>query len=155
MREPGPDNRSLLMAQWDDQIKEADVTTIAGDRRRDRRYLIQLDLRWKLIRRKRVLDTGAGRTIDVSSGGICFETERPLHPGLNVELSIAWPVLLHKTSPLQLVVSGRILRIHGNRSAVVMTQHEFRTVAPAASSRPSVVPQNLVKGPLSFASVRR
>jgi len=143
------------MGQWDDQTKQAELPSIAGDRRRDYRYLIQLDLKWKLIRRKRVLDAGAGRTIDLSSGGICFETERPLHPGLNVELSIAWPVLLHKTSPLQLVVSGKIVRVNGNRSAVVMTHHEFRTAAQANSTRTNAATPNPVKRPLSFASVRR
>lgn len=141
------------MTRWDEQIKVAEVASISGERRQDRRYLIQLDLRWKLIRRKRVLDAGVGRTIDLSSGGMCIETERPLHAGLNVELSIAWPVLLHNTAPLQLVVSGKILRVNGNRSAILMMQHEFRTAATTANGRPKTVPATLVNGP--FASARR
>jgi len=36
-----------------------------------------------------------------------FETDRELPSGLNIELSIAWPVLLHNVAPLQLVVAGR------------------------------------------------
>lgn len=118
---------------WEQDVSQPE--TIAGDRRHDRRYYIQLELRWKLIRRRRVLDAGEGRTIDLSSGGIYFETERPLHPGLNVELSITWPVMLHNTAPLQLVASGRIVRVSGNRSAMVMAQHEFRTLAQAKTER--------------------
>ena len=103
--------------------------SIAGDRRTDRRYDIHLELRWKLIRRRRLLDTGVGHTVDLSSGGILFDAGRQLPVGLNVELSVSWPVLLHNAAPLQLVVSARIVRSAGNRAGVRMVQHEFRTVA--------------------------
>jgi len=102
---------------------------IAGDRRSDKRYEIQLELRWKLIRRKRVLETGIGRTIDLSSGGILFDAGRPLPAGLNVELSVSWPAMLHNTAPMQLVIAGRILRSDRQYVAVEMSQHEFRTLA--------------------------
>ena len=106
---------------------DTNADKIAGDRRSDRRYDISLDLRWKVIRRRRVLDTGTGTTCDLSSGGILFETDRQLPTGLNVELSISWPVLLHNVAPLQLVVTGRIVRAAGRRTAIRMMQHEFRT----------------------------
>ena len=77
---------------WDETIQE--FNTIAGDRRRDKRYELQLDVRWKLIRRRRLLESGEGRTLDVSSGGILFDAGRPLPAGLNVELSVTWPVML-------------------------------------------------------------
>ena len=105
---------------------------IAGDRRSDRRYELHLDVRWKLIRRRRILETGTGETIDFSSGGVLFQTERPMPVGLNIELSISWPVLLHNVAPLQLVVIGKIVRSSGNRTAVRMTQHEFRTIGVPA-----------------------
>jgi hypothetical protein len=108
---------------------------IAGNRRFDKRYQLQLDLRWKLIRRRKVQDTGAGRTIDLSSGGILFDAARPLQVGLNVELSIAWPVLLHNVAPMQLVVTGRVVRSSGPHAAVQITQHEFRTVGVPADHR--------------------
>jgi hypothetical protein len=99
---------------------------IAGERRSNRRYGIQLDLTWKLVRRCRLLDAGAGRTVDLSSGGILFDAGRALPEGLNVELSIAWPVLLHDVAPLQLTVAGRIVRCEDRIIAVEMVQHEFR-----------------------------
>lgn len=108
---------------------------IAGERRGDRRYGIQLDLKWKLVRRRRVLDTGAGRTVDLSSSGVLFNAGRSLPEGLNVELSIAWPVLLHNVAPLQLTVAGRIVRCEGRVIAVQMVQHEFRTVSIPAEQR--------------------
>src|SRR5437764_8820031 len=86
---------------------------ISGDRRHDQRYELKLDVRWKLIRRRRVLETGTGHTIDMSSGGILFDAGKQLPEGLNVELSITWPALLQNMAPLQLVASGRIVRSQG------------------------------------------
>jgi len=110
---------------------------IAGERRHDRRYEIRLDLRWRLIRRRRVLETGTGQTVDLSSGGIHFETDRPLPVGLNVELHISWPAMLHNMAPLQLVVSGKVIRNNGRRTAIQKYQHEFRTVGISADQRAS------------------
>jgi hypothetical protein len=118
---------------WNETIQEFD--TIAGDRRRDRRYGLELDVRWKLIRRRRVLETGEGRTLDVSSGGILFDAGRPLPAGLNVELSITWPVMLHNVAPLQLLVYGKIVRSDGRRTAIRMMQHEFRTAGAMMERR--------------------
>jgi hypothetical protein len=50
-------------------------------------------------------------------------------------LSISWPVLLHNVAPLQLVVYGRIVRSDGNRTAIRMVQHEFRTAGVPADHR--------------------
>jgi hypothetical protein len=112
--------------------------TIAGERRVDRRYEIQLELRWKLIRRRKVVETGTGRTMDFSSGGVLFDAMRELVPGLNVELHISWPVLLHNVAPMQLVVAGKIVRIRGTHAAVRMVQHEFRTTGAQPERRMTV-----------------
>lgn len=116
-------------------VNANDETAIAGERRQDRRYEINLDLRWRLIRRRRVLETGTGHTVDLSSGGIHFETDRPLPAGLNVELSIAWPAMLQNMAPLQLVVSGKIVRSSGRRTAIQKSQHEFRTAGATTDQR--------------------
>jgi hypothetical protein len=120
--------------EWQDGTEK--VECINGDRREDRRYRIHLDLRWKLIRRRRVLDTGVGQTVDLSSGGILFDAGRSLPVGLNVELAISWPVLLRNEAPMQLIVSGRIVRGGNNRTAVCMVQHEFRTSGTLVEQRP-------------------
>jgi len=121
--------------EWSEEAEKVD--TINGERRQDRRYGIHLDLRWKLIRRRRVLDTGTGQTIDLSSGGILFDPGRQLPVGLNVELAISWPVLLRNEAPMQLIVSGRIVRAGQNRVAVSMAQHEFRTSGMSVDKRVS------------------
>ena len=114
-------------------VAENDV--IAGERRQDRRYQLSLELKWKLIRRRRVLDTGTGHTLDLSSGGIAFDAGRHLPEGLNVELSISWPVLLHNVAPLQLVASGKIVRSSGHLISLQTVQHEFRTAGTGSDRR--------------------
>jgi hypothetical protein len=127
---------------WNEESKAPE--RIAGDRRSDRRYSILLDVRWKLIHRRRVVDAGTGTTIDLSRGGVRFESGRRLPEGMNVELDISWPVLLRGTASLRLVVQGRIVRSQNDQIAIRMIQHEFRTagtsanvkVAPSKPARP-------------------
>jgi hypothetical protein len=51
-----------------------------------------------------------------------------------MELLISWPVLLHDTAPLKLVVAGRVVRWDGTCVAVRVTQYEFRTAGRMAGS---------------------
>jgi hypothetical protein len=115
---------NLTMA-WEKELSK--LPGIAGERRGNRRYGLQLDLTWKLVRRGRLLNTGAGVTVDLSSRGILFDGGRDLPAGLNVELSIAWPVLLNDVARLQLAVAGRIVRCKDRMIAIEMVQHGFRT----------------------------
>jgi hypothetical protein len=112
---------------------------IGGDRRQDRRYHLRMELAWKLIRRRRVLDTGIGQTIDISSGGILFDAGRPLPEGLDVELSISWPVLLNDVVAMQLAANGRIVRGNGGQVAIQTVQHEFRTAGIQTGHRNGLV----------------
>jgi hypothetical protein len=109
------------------------ATADAWERRQDRRYQIRLDLHWKLIYRCRVLETGTGRTIDLSNGGVHYETGRRFPAGLNVELSIAWPAASNGIAPRQLVVSGKIVRSDGGRTAIRKHQRAFRSAAAGAA----------------------
>jgi c-di-GMP-binding flagellar brake protein YcgR len=105
---------------------------LARERRASRRYEIPLRLRWKVLRRKRLLETGTGTTVDLSSTGILFETDTKLPLDGGVELSIAWPILLDGSLPMQLVVAGRIARVTARKIAITIAQYEFRTAGVAA-----------------------
>ena len=114
---------------------------IGGERRARRRYSLGLQVRWHVLRRNKLLDSGAGRTVNLSSRGILLETGGPLPVGMKVYLSISWPVLLHNEARMQLRVEGRIVRSDGFRVAVETEQYEFHTAgaprylgAPQAAS---------------------
>jgi c-di-GMP-binding flagellar brake protein YcgR len=111
------------------------ATTAFTDRRTGRRYDIPLKLRWKVSRRKRLLEAGTGTTVDLSSCGILFETDQKMPEDGLVELSISWPALLHDSLPMQLIVVGRIVRVSGNLVAIDIAQHEFRTARAAFSGK--------------------
>jgi hypothetical protein len=119
--------------------------TIGGERRNDRRYDIKLDVRWKLVRRRRVMDSGVGYTVDLSRGGVRFYAGRILPVGLNVELSVAWPARLHNATAMQLSIQGKMVRSADGWAAIRTVQHEFRTMGVAPGHRQAL--PNLVNTP--------
>ena len=100
---------------------------IHEDRRDDRRYPIELALRYKVVARNRNLLEGAGLTVNMSSGGVLFRGVQGLPAGSFVELSINWPVLLEDRLPLTLLVVGRIVRCENSQVAVKTSRYEFVT----------------------------
>jgi hypothetical protein len=100
-----------------------------GNRRQGRRYAIQLELQYKLLRRQQVVLYGGGVTSNISSGGVAFRTENVLPPGSPVELAIDWPVLLQNTCALKLVIFGRVVRSGERGTAIRLSRYEFRTHA--------------------------
>jgi hypothetical protein len=117
---------STGLAMFGDDLR-VEPRTFGGERRADRRYGICLDVQWRLVHRRRVVDSGSGWTRDLSSHGILFETGRLLTAGKHMELSISWPVLLNDTAPLKLVAAGRVVRWDETCAAVCVTHYEFRT----------------------------
>jgi PilZ domain-containing protein len=103
------------------------ISDISGDRRNRRRYDIDLHVQYKVFRHYQVAQSGTGKTINLSGGGIAFEIDEVLMPGAAIELAIAWPVLLNKTCPLKLVVTGKVVRSDAMLTAVRMERYEFRT----------------------------
>jgi hypothetical protein len=107
------------------------------DRRRKRRFAMQRELRFKILESDRVTMTGSGQTIDVSSGGVAFEATTRLRssvsPGTVLELSISWPVLLHESCLIRLVVFGRVVRTRQKVLVCSVDRYEFRTQARESS----------------------
>jgi len=114
------------------------MEVIQEDRRDDRRYPIEMDLRYKVIARGRTPVHGTGRTTNISSGGVLFDGDQSLPAGSFVELSINWPVLLQNTCPLNLLIMGRVVRCENGRVAVKTNRYEFLT--RASRSLPDTAP---------------
>ena len=104
------------------------------ERRLKRRFGLKRELRYKLMDAERVIETGGGMTVDISSGGVSFTAEHELKPDAFVELSISWPVLLDDTCPMRLIAFGRVLRSGGGRIAATIEKYEFRTQARSFAS---------------------
>ncbi|MBI4903465.1 MAG: PilZ domain-containing protein [Acidobacteria bacterium] len=97
------------------------------ERRAADRFPIEREVRFKLLSKKTGDDNGVGKTINISSNGVLFSTDRLLIPGRRLEVSINWPAQLNNKCALKLVARGRIVRFEQGRVAMEIQQYEFRT----------------------------
>ena len=116
------------------------VDCICGDRRADRRYNLQMDVRFSYSERG-VTYVGAGVTVDLSGGGIRFLTSTPPPVGTKAELRIAWPFLLQGCCTLELVVWGSVLSTREGCTVLRMSRYEFRTRGERSFSEPQECPE--------------
>jgi PilZ domain len=107
---------------------------IQGDRRVRRRYPMELDLDYKIMEGAEVVAAGAGKTSNISSGGLLFCPANPVARGPLVELSIRWPAVLGDAPFIQLFVSGRVVRSDSDGIAVQMSRYAFQKLGDACSS---------------------
>src|SRR5262249_11642959 len=99
----------------------------ASERRAADRFPIERDVRFKVLSKKSGDESGVGKTINISSTGVLFTTEKLLIPGRRLEVSINWPAQLNDKCALKLVARGRIVRFEQGRAAMEIQQYEFRT----------------------------
>ncbi|MCU1234414.1 MAG: type pilus assembly PilZ [Candidatus Solibacter sp.] len=97
------------------------------ERRTKRRFTIDQEVKYKMLYGQRIAETGAGRTMNISSGGVWFTTENMLTSGMPVELSMNWPVLLNDSCPMKLMIYGCVVRSNEKGAAVAIERYEFRT----------------------------
>ena len=119
----------------------------ATERRLNQRFPIGIPLQYKLFRYGRVVNSGKGQTLNLSSGGALIKSEVALPKGLEVELSIAWPARLDGVVGLSLVAVGKIVRIAGSRTAVAFSRHYSRTRnLQKVSTIPESFPTGVARG---------
>jgi hypothetical protein len=97
------------------------------ERRIKRRFQIDQEVKYKMLYGQRIAETGVGRTMNVSSGGVWFSTQNMLTSGMPVELSMSWPVLLNDSCPMKLMIYGCVVRSNEKGAAVAIERYEFRT----------------------------
>ena len=91
-----------------------------------RRYSIPLQLHYKATS-KRGMVLGFGKTTMISSQEIIFAVGSGLEPGMNVQIALAWPVLLDDRVPLQLVLETTITGSHDGVAEARILAYDFRT----------------------------
>ena len=97
------------------------------ERRATTRFPLTLAVRYAVSGRRQPREMGSGRTIDLSSSGLCFIADWPLWPGQRLDVSIDWPALLDGGVQLQLMISGVVVRTNGTVTAMQIQRHEFKT----------------------------
>jgi len=102
---------------------------IPVERRAKKRFVMEREIRYRVLDQGKIVAVGNGKTLNLSSNGVAFVTESHLPPGSFIEVSIAWPALLENRCPLQLIGFGRVLRSARGTVACTLEQYEFRTLA--------------------------
>jgi hypothetical protein len=89
-------------------------------------YPIELPLSFKAFSAEKLLRVGVGRTVEISSQSVWASIEI-VHPAItSIELSIAWPALLNKVTPIRLVVRGKPRRSRRGMFLIEIVKYEFR-----------------------------
>lgn len=109
------------------EVRTLKLVSKQTERRIKKRFGIQRELRFKSLKDGMILANGTGKTFNIGSGGVAFAAGQDLEPETYVELSISWPVLLDDTTPMRLIVFGRVLRSEEGLCACTVDKYEFRT----------------------------
>jgi len=97
------------------------------ERRSKSRYPIQLRVRYQTLSRFPI--SGAGETLNISSSGLLVSSPDEIGAGSQLKITIEWPSLLNGTTPLQLMMTGRVVRRVGSGFAVACESYQFRTMS--------------------------
>jgi PilZ domain len=111
------------------ELSGPEARTLRGgvaDRRRTTRFPVSEDLKYRVLHKSSRI-AGAGKTLNIGSGGVLFTTEEQLPLGRQVEIAVNWPARLGGTCPLKFVASGRVVRAEASVAAVLIERYEFRT----------------------------
>jgi hypothetical protein len=97
------------------------------ERRSKVRYPFTLDLRYRALA-KRWEASGEGATVNLSSRGalIAVAGQSQVAKGLQLEVSMKWPILLNGAIPLQLTFVGRVVRSDPSTFAVSFSAKGIR-----------------------------
>ena len=107
------------------------------ERRSKKRFHIEQEIRYKMLYGQRIAETGVGKTVNISSGGVLITTQNPLTAGMPVELSMSWPVLLNDSCPMKLMIYGCVIRSSEKGAAVSIERYEFRTSGSRSFAQPT------------------
>jgi hypothetical protein len=103
----------------------------AIDRRARYRYPLSMTFTYRSLRSG---EAGAGRTLNMSSKGLCCSGLKPLPTGTRLELCLDWPVLLEGVCPLKMLILGRI--VHNDQRAVGSCDRSLRISHSGNGHRP-------------------
>ena len=71
------------------------------DERRDRRYPLHLKVQYQFLEAATVRWNGSGRTVDISSRGVLFESDGPMLDRGKIILELDWPCFVGWGPPFE------------------------------------------------------
>jgi hypothetical protein len=118
------------------------IGQMRAERRFKPRYPLDLTVRFRCLSGS--FFSGAGQTLNLSSGGILVVSQKPVSldeitVGGLLEMRIDWPSRLDGKVPLQLIAVGRVVRRRTAGFAATFEQYKFRTASASQPSLPRIV----------------
>ena len=101
------------------------------ERRTNKRYEVHLPVHYRVSSRGRSDVSGTGTTREISTNGLSFRCRRPLPVGAHVEIVVEWPAKYGDVYPIDLLITGFVVRVDGNKAAVRITSRRFRVIQEA------------------------
>lgn len=100
------------------------------NRRKHLRFPLELPLTFKAG-----LTQGTGHSLNWSARGVLCSFDKPVSVGAVIELAAEWPVKLYGETPLNLAVSGSVVRNEERGVVVEIQRYEFKTARRVALRR--------------------
>jgi len=107
---------------------------IIVERRANKRYELRFPLRYRISQKGVPAYSGISLTLDLSASGIAFRCRKSLPVGSHIELLVDWPAKYRDAYPIELHVTGFVLRSANGRTAVRMTSHRLRVSETASQT---------------------
>lgn len=102
------------------------------ERRKYNRYPLALPIRYRVTPRNAPPLAGGGTTCDISPSGISFLCRETLPVGSHIEMVAQWPGRAAGRYPLDLRMTGFVIRSNQAGAAVCVTSHKLCADAAAA-----------------------
>ena len=98
----------------------------ATERRAARRYELHLPIHFRVSQKGAVARWGSGVTREMSTTGLSFRCRKPVAVGSHVEMIVDWPAKYADDQPIDLQLTGFVVRSDNSRTAVRVTSRRFR-----------------------------
>jgi hypothetical protein len=98
------------------------------ERRANHRYPVKAPLRYRILGGTSASPWNAGRTSEMSAGGVLLHVREAIALETILELCIDWPGRYHDQPVIRLFVIGSVARIDSHGTVVRILSHQFRTV---------------------------
>jgi hypothetical protein len=116
---------------------ECDVdVNLRQERRKCKRFPLAFPIRYRVTQRNGPPLTGGGTTCDISLAGIGFLCREELPVGSHIEMVARWPVKPAGRCPLDLQMTGFVVRSSPGYTAAIVTSHKLCADAAAALPYP-------------------
>jgi hypothetical protein len=102
------------------------MSQIAGDRRDSVRYALQLRMRYRVMDGDKVLWSGNSMTEDLSRTGVRFQACHEIPADSRLEIAVEWPVPFGGIYPMELDLTGSIVRRNDGEWVARVAHWRFR-----------------------------